>query len=318
VPQNVYRFTDASAPVLTGQVGSLIALLDACLVNGYGSMSAAGWTKPYSSTNAAVYLMGGSSNQRYYQVDDNGPGAAAAREARLYGFETMTAYNTGTNPISGGIMLIGNFIVIRKSVTADTAVRSWVIAADNRTVYGFVQTGDSAGNYLCFWFGDFYSFRTGDAWKAGLSARNAENSVSLSNDLACAIVGSGSFQSHGMIFRNAAAVAGAVVYSGMGDTALIGNIGATSAPQGVLSYPHSPDGGFYLAPFYLCEQTVVSVRGHHRGMWHGVHPSSVFTDGDLINGTGPYAGRTFLIVKSVAPSPVGYVVIETTAWPTSS
>jgi hypothetical protein len=30
----VYRSTDASAPVLTGQVGSLTALLDAVLVNG--------------------------------------------------------------------------------------------------------------------------------------------------------------------------------------------------------------------------------------------------------------------------------------------
>ena len=37
----IYRSTDASAPVLTGEVGKLVDLLDACLVNGYGAKSAA-------------------------------------------------------------------------------------------------------------------------------------------------------------------------------------------------------------------------------------------------------------------------------------
>ena len=33
----VYRSTDASAPLLTNSNGSLIAVLRACLVDGYGS-----------------------------------------------------------------------------------------------------------------------------------------------------------------------------------------------------------------------------------------------------------------------------------------
>jgi hypothetical protein len=51
----VYRSTDASAPVLTGQVGSLTALLDAVLVNGYGALSAAGWTIAQTTTNKRGY-----------------------------------------------------------------------------------------------------------------------------------------------------------------------------------------------------------------------------------------------------------------------
>ena len=47
----VYRWDDASAPVLTGEVGKLAALLKACLVTGYGSKTAAGWSNPYSATN---------------------------------------------------------------------------------------------------------------------------------------------------------------------------------------------------------------------------------------------------------------------------
>ena len=37
----VYKSTDGSAPVLTGQAGSLTTLLDAVLVNGYGAATAA-------------------------------------------------------------------------------------------------------------------------------------------------------------------------------------------------------------------------------------------------------------------------------------
>lgn len=40
VQPTLYRSTDVGAPILTGSVGSLIALLDACLVNGYGSLRA--------------------------------------------------------------------------------------------------------------------------------------------------------------------------------------------------------------------------------------------------------------------------------------
>lgn len=32
----VYQSTDSGAPSLTGQTGTLVSLLDACLVNGFG------------------------------------------------------------------------------------------------------------------------------------------------------------------------------------------------------------------------------------------------------------------------------------------
>ncbi len=39
---NLYQSTDASAPILTGSAGSLVTLLDACLVNGYGTKAGRG------------------------------------------------------------------------------------------------------------------------------------------------------------------------------------------------------------------------------------------------------------------------------------
>lgn len=316
---NVYRWTDTSAPVLTGQVGSLITLLDACLVNGYGSMSAAGWTKPYTSTNAADYLQGGSSNQRYFQIDDNGPGAGAAREARLSGYEAMTAYSTGTNSLANAPMIAGtpSFMVIRKSATADATVREWIVAADNRTVYGFVHTGDVAAAYFSFWFGDFYSNKSSDPWKAGISARSSENSSSQGSELLLFLTWGTitTLSNCGTIFRNAAAVATPLAIQCVGDSVLSG-LSTTGSPVGVLSYPHSPDGGFYLAPIHIVENNAV-LRGRHRGIWHVCHPASVFNDGDTVAGTGPYAGRNFQIIKNSGPS-TGYCALETTAWPSSS
>ena len=71
----VYSSTDASAPVLTGQVGSLIAVLDACLVNGYGTKTAAGWTKPFAdASNTAVYRSG-SGSRAFFRFFDDGTAA---------------------------------------------------------------------------------------------------------------------------------------------------------------------------------------------------------------------------------------------------
>jgi hypothetical protein len=50
----IYRSTDGSAPVLTGQAGKLTDLLDAILVNGYGSKTAAGWTINQRIWNVAL------------------------------------------------------------------------------------------------------------------------------------------------------------------------------------------------------------------------------------------------------------------------
>ncbi len=54
----VYRSTDASAPQLSGTAGSLAAILDGCLVTGYGSKPAAGWTTAFTSGDLRSYRQG--------------------------------------------------------------------------------------------------------------------------------------------------------------------------------------------------------------------------------------------------------------------
>ena len=70
----VYLSTDASAPTLDGNVGSLITVLDAVLVNGYGAKAAAGWTKAFSGTNKAAYRNSPSTGTGlFWRIQDDGP-----------------------------------------------------------------------------------------------------------------------------------------------------------------------------------------------------------------------------------------------------
>ena len=75
----LYESTDAGAPIVNGVVGSFITLLDAVLVDGYGSRSPAGWTKVFSGTNRAVYE---SARGRLLHVQDDGT-RIDARFARM-------------------------------------------------------------------------------------------------------------------------------------------------------------------------------------------------------------------------------------------
>ncbi len=54
MPLQVFKSTDTNAPALTGQVGKLTDLLDACLVNGYATASVTGITRSGSTATATI------------------------------------------------------------------------------------------------------------------------------------------------------------------------------------------------------------------------------------------------------------------------
>ncbi|NDU90166.1 MAG: hypothetical protein G3I08_09885, partial [Ferrovum sp.] len=114
----VYSSKDASAPVMTGVSGSLVTVLDACLVNGYGTKSGAGWTIAYTGTNERVYKMSptaGTGNSLF--VNDAGP--SVPNEAEMTGFEAPTGLGTGSGqfPTAPQISIGIGAVVCRKSAT---------------------------------------------------------------------------------------------------------------------------------------------------------------------------------------------------------
>jgi len=124
----VYRSDDASAPVLSGTLGSLIAVLDACLVNGYGSQASAGWAKPFTGTNLAVYRAP-QGNRFYLRLDDTD-----AQYPVLRGYRAMTAVSTGTGLFPTTVQLSGGIRSV-KSYTASSTVRPWIVIASPRAFY---------------------------------------------------------------------------------------------------------------------------------------------------------------------------------------
>lgn len=296
----VYRSTDTSAPTLSGTAGDLVNLLDKCLVAGYGSKTAAGWSKPYTGTNAAVFRMGGG-NQFYLDVNDNSPGAATSQEARLRGYEAMTAVATGTAPFPTVAQLAAG-IIVRKSAAASGTTRVWTLIADDRTFYLLIQTGDTAGMWFCFAFGDLYSYlSTSDGYRTMIMGRNNESSALATGERADTTVGtiggSGSSSGH-YLARSYTALGASIAWGALGDDIKAGVAGVL---RGTMALPHPVDGAIWLSPVFVTESTAV-MRGKLRGFMQWLHTVASFADQDTVSGAGPYAGRTFLLFKTTGNS----------------
>lgn len=138
----VYMSTDAEAPALTGVLGSLIALLDAVLVTGYGSKSPLGWTKDFSGENKAVYRPGAGNDRMFYRISDT---AGGGRFAYLSMYEAMSDVDNGSGKVTSvlGDEGASGASTIAKSASADTNPRQWVIIGDAYGFWFFVIDGYS-------------------------------------------------------------------------------------------------------------------------------------------------------------------------------
>jgi len=316
------------------------------LTGGSGSdtTTSLGWTSPYTGaqSNGAVYKQPAGSGM-YLQVDDsNFSGAASgwaglARDAVHWGFETMTAYNTGTGQFPTAAQVASPFTAqaIRKSSTVDQTARTWLLIGDDRTFYLFVLTGDAAANYVGWGFGDFYSYNVGDPYKCALfgcvSSTASALSVGHFGTLYYGFAsGQPSPQGGHFLPRNYSGLGGSTAFAKIGDMATVPIASTTAnALQGSLFFPNLSDGGLYLSPVRIVDGSTpgttvagqLNLRGRMRGFWHQVHPNANFADGDTFTGAGDFAGRNFLMFKyllSNAGSNNGVAVVETTAWDTSA
>ena len=194
----IYTSNDIGGPgQINGQTGSLIGILDACLVNGYTGKPAVGWTHPIATTGSYACYIPPSGSRHTMFVNDSGPNATSlGKEAGITGWLTMTslsasaiasvltpANNTGTGygqfPQPTQLLTWGR-VIWRKSVSADNIGRNWIIAADAYTMYIWLAGGDVAGSYWHGGFGDFYSFYgTADVGRCYLFGRAVENDPSV-------------------------------------------------------------------------------------------------------------------------------------------
>lgn len=369
----IYRSDDAGSPVMSGQVGTLVTLLDACLVNGYtatvtsitrsgstatviapvahhaytgqsvtiaganesdyngtftitvinavtftytvpgapsspatGSITwkklAAGWTKVYSGTNKAAYQQGAGSNSNFFRVQDDAPGAGGAREARITGYETMSDVDTGTHPYPTAIQGLTGTIAaqcVRKSVSLDATARSWVVVADARTLYLFIQSeGGGTTAYFGTMFGEIYSVMAGDAYRQMIVSREIENTATGSSEVLDTLSVLNSFTTHHYIDRGHNGTGDPVNVGKHGDRCKGGNVGLLGV--GAIPYTNPANGAFYLSRVWIHDSIttpVKSLRGRMRGFWQWLHAGTGVANLEDLIGTGELAGKTFIVIK---------------------
>lgn len=167
----VYKSTDAGAPQLSGQVGSLTALLDAVLVNGYGSGSvakpAAGWTRELVGTNRRAYRNDPVAGTGFYLDVDDSAQVGTARFATVRGYDVLRSFGDGDGPTPQPSQVVNGSVVAKSRELSGNSVR-WVIIADSRSFYLFINPGPAnpVDQRAPYFFGDFVSYKPGDsqAW----------------------------------------------------------------------------------------------------------------------------------------------------------
>ena len=304
----LYQSTDSSAPVLTGTTGSLISLLDNCLVTGYGTKPSAGWIKLYTGTNSAVFKAGGG-NQNCLRVDDNASGTGGAKEARTRGYLTMSGIDAGTGPFPTDAQLAAG-IILRKSSSEDATVRAWTLLADAKRFY-LLSKADGTSNFAYF-FGDIISFLTGDLGSGAIIGRANENqaaSTATYEKFKQAGAGANATITGHYLALPVTGLGSALAFGKVIDHSRSFNINAefTMGAQAGVAFPSPVDLGLHLSQVWVCH-TGPAIRGKMPGLWAplGYRP---LVDGDTFSGTGPLSGKTFL-AKDVG-SQNGQIILET-------
>lgn len=194
---NVYRSTDPGAPVLTGQAGSLIALLHAVLVTGYGSGAnvkpGAGWTRPFSSSGVHVYRnsqVNGSGAYLRVRDDASADMLNTPTLAQALAYSSMTDIDTGMDR-TPSVALQAQGSLIAKAPAAGSTARRWLVVATDIGFYLFTQWFNMPNNpnaMGAYYFGEIVTSVGGDAFPFAIFG--ADRLVSYSagwNDNVCSL-----------------------------------------------------------------------------------------------------------------------------------
>jgi hypothetical protein len=316
----IYRSTDAGAPTLSGNTDSLIPLLDAILVNGYGSKPAAGWTKPFSGTNKAVYRNAATAIARsYFRVVDS----TTNRFAKIRGYDTMTDVDTGTGAFPLTSDITGDGLSIPKSSTLDGVNRSWIAAADERTLVLFIQY--SSTNWDMTYLGDGIPDVASNSNFSILAARqNETNDWNIALTIHCKNP-AGYISAKGNYLKGLYGLVSAKLYR-LFDGPLVESCFLAYSTGYGMSYiggylPMPNDGSIYLfqPPLAVYDEVAYWIRqGLYRFIYVPIHNPAAFSHGDTFNGVGALSGKSFEIIKPVltysgysSPSTSGAIALVT-------
>lgn len=297
MPVTVYRSTDSGAPALTAQAGTLLNVLRACLVTGYGSKPAAGWSEPFAASgNVGVFRQGAKTGRRQFfvQVSD-----ATGNRAWLSMYEDMSSVNAGTNqvPIAGQAAPVA-----WKSAASsgNTTARPWLLVADHRTFYLFVEPHSDGRRVLSAWAGDIFSLVDQDQYGAALGGLMDRDPPDAGDG----------WRLRSLTFSTVINRAdNTIVYLARDQSwlAISQQAGLHANPAQLLNEaPGGPnlrqgtnpaDGKIWVSPIWVHEPQTQAIRGRLRGLLAPAVAAGALGDLSEIQGTGLLAGRTYMWVR---------------------
>ncbi|MEQ8511572.1 MAG: hypothetical protein RJP96_14730 [Algiphilus sp.] len=277
-----YSYQDADAPVLDAQPGSLVALLDACLIDGYSSggteKTPLGWQIAHTGTDKRAYQ---STSQSAFpallRIQDDGSSSDGGESAQCRAYDSMSDVDTGGNSTSE--------FLFKKST--GSSGRPWFLVGDDRAFYLCVRNG---GDYQTHFFGDIIPQDANDTGAVLLKAGSGGSGVSAwENKPMTESNGSSSeyepecrwLRDVDLIGNNAK-----VRFYGRGGSAYIG--------EDVLSHPNPVTGDIPCEPLYVggFDNSVSShwLRGRMPG---GYEPLTNYNAGEfeIISGVNSLSGR---------------------------
>ncbi len=309
MPVTVYRSTDSGAPLLSNANGSLIAVMQACLVDGYGSKAGAGWSAPFTGTSLIAFRQGAGGNNRFLRVFDGGTDASLNRVIKVRAYESMTAISTGTGPCPTLGQVAGNGATLGYFYNARTTPNSsWVMVATSSFFHLIVEQGDGGTYPEYMAFGKFFSDFPGDTFNDVLIAGTYDGAgwVGYVDQASPSGI---------WVMRSDTGVLGAVASSIYSDTrtSVNGTISMFGTGSNRNPYPDRVRSGLLQSqPALVCDGYR---RGRIPGLWEQHHlPADIGGHRTTWSGgAGALSGRTFQIFGQLAVgvTNAANVVIET-------
>lgn len=286
--------TDSGAPSLTGQSGSLVNLLKKCLVDGYGSKAPLGWTGLYSSDYARGGFQPALGSKMWLYCADLTGDTTSVKYAACYGMETLTGFDGSKNPTgttnrfpSAAQMAKGTFWW--KSTTADGVARPWWLIGDEYCFYMGVDYSTNGAWYSNYFFGDFISYRLGDAYNCMIVGDTTEGSQTNYFCYCDGAYGGGSSTFSKYMARD---------YTNLGlslltfwDAPMVGS--SYFGYRGVI-YPNPVNNGLVIAGPPTVHELAAGgniLRGRMPGLYYPAHPRSL-VHGITVAGIDGLSGRT--------------------------
>ena len=272
---------------------------------------AAGWQELFPGTANVLCVKPNApeASGMVLRVDDVGETGA-----RVRGYEGMSDAHTGVGPCPTVAQAAGSGLFWSKSSAASGAARSWFLAASDRFFY--LSVGPAYSQYHTIYFaGDIESFKSGDAWGWMLTGDPAAYEVSQSEAPGCISVSNRAAISS-YLSRSYTGIGAAVgaLRVGAGHNAAVnpGISGSNNYSFG--SSPNMANYGLLLAPVEIVEGSVK--RGLLPNALHLTqNGAGSFPSGELVAGTGKFAGHTLLALRTSAANaqsytPIGNVFID--------